>query len=165
LEVADALTITAGTLARWRRRFASEELAVDSEEFSGSSVQATRRLASLGSAVRGPGPRAMTGNIEYDSVLARIDLSALLPKIDHEALFPRIDTSALLPKINYEALFPRIDTSALIPKINYEALFPKIDYGKLLPQPNFRELREWAQELRKRWWPPNWPAEVPDFEV
>jgi len=64
--------------------------------------------------------------------------------------------TALLPKIDYGSLFPKLDASTL---------FPKIDYEKLLPKADFRLLHEWAEELRKRWWPPNWPFDVPDFDV
>ena len=108
---------------------------------------------------------ALLPKIDYDSLFPKIDTSALLPKIDYDSLFPKIDTSALLPKIDYDSLFPKIDTSALLPKIDYDSLFPKIDYERLFSKPDFRLLGEWATELRKRWWPPNWPTDTPDFDV
>ena len=54
LEVADSLGITAGTFARWRRRFAGDN-SVESRGVAASDVQPTGEPASQRESVLGPG--------------------------------------------------------------------------------------------------------------
>ena len=130
-DVADALGVTGGTVARWRRRFAGQGSTPGREDSRSDSLS-----ASPSEAVIGP---------EHP-----------ISDEDFEEPPPNSFTAVPFPRVDFDKLFPQVDTAAL---------FPKIDYDKLFPQPDFSKLRDWAEELRKRWWPPNWPAELPDFDV
>jgi transposase-like protein len=76
LEVADSLGITAGTFARWRRRFAGDN-SVESRGVAASDVQPTGEPASQRESVLGPG-RSRSSSASNPLLLAA-----------HTALFPR----------------------------------------------------------------------------
>ncbi|MBD1269933.1 helix-turn-helix domain-containing protein [Aeromicrobium tamlense] len=178
-QIAEEIGVTAGTVNRWRRKWRAGTLGESQARTKDGDLRQRYGTA--------PWPKtdysdlfpkidttALFPKTDYSDLFPKIDTTALFPKTDYSDLFPKIDTTALFPKIDYSDLFPKIDTTALFPKIDYRALFskpdytsifPRIDYEKLLPRPDFSELRDWARELRRRWWPPNWPAEVPSFEV
>ena len=148
-DVADALGVTGGTVARWRRRFAGQGSTPGREDSRSDSLSASPSEAVIG-------PEHPISDEDFEEPPPNSFTAVPFPRVDFDKLFPQVDTAALFPKIDYDKLFPQVDTAAL---------FPKIDYDKLFPQPDFSKLRDWAEELRKRWWPPNWPAELPDFDV